>query len=233
MNGTSVKAEIQREETCRTCSGSGAKPGTGPVTCPVCQGSGTTSQGQGMFGFSRACPRCSGTGQVIETPCPTCRGKGTTVKVKPLTLNVPAGVSDGGKIRFRGKGEQGSSGGPAGDLYVVTHIKPHAYFVRDGADVLLDLPVTYAEAALGATVAVPTPEGPVRIKITPGTPDGKVYRLKGKGAPKLKGSGRGDVKAKVKVDVPAHLNAEQKELLKRFASSRGDRPRAAMEEAST
>lgn len=232
LDGTSIKAEIQREETCATCSGSGAKPGTSPVTCSACQGTGSTSQGQGMFGFSRPCPRCGGTGEIIETPCGVCKGKGSTVKVKPLTLNVPAGVTDGGKIRFRGKGEQGSNGGPNGDLYVVTHIKPHAVFTRDGADVLLDLPVTFTEAVLGATVEVPTPEGPVKIKITPGTVDGKVYRLKGKGAPRLKGSGRGDVKAKVRVDVPQHLNAEQKELLKRFASSRGDDPRSKLEEAT-
>ncbi len=231
LAGTSVKVEIQREEECGTCHGSGAKPGTSPVTCPVCHGSGTVSQGQGVFGFSRTCPRCGGKGTVVEEPCPTCKGKGTTVRVKTLTLNIPAGVTDGGKIRFRGKGEQGKNGAPAGDLYVITRIRQHPLFSREGADVLLELPVTYAEAALGATVEVPTPQGPVRIKIAPGTKDGKVYRLKGKGAPRLKGSGHGDVKAKVRIDVPTHLSAEQKELLKRFASSRGDEPRKRLEEA--
>ncbi len=233
LKGTSVKVELQREEECPTCHGSGAKPGTSPVTCPVCHGTGTVSQGQGVFGFSRTCPRCGGKGTVVEEPCPTCKGKGTTVKVKTLTLNIPAGVTDGGKIRFRGKGEQGKNGAPAGDLYVVTHIRPHELFSRDGADVLLELPVTFAEATLGATVEVPTPQGAVKIKIAPGTKDGKVYRLKGKGAPRLKGSGHGDVKAKVRIDVPQHLSAEQKELLKRFASSRGDEPRKRLEEAMT
>jgi molecular chaperone DnaJ len=231
MDGTSAKVEIQREQECPICRGSGAKPGTSPVTCPVCHGSGTVSQGQGLFGISRGCPRCGGKGSVVEEPCATCRGKGSVVKVKPLTLNVPAGVTDGGKIRFRGKGERGVDGAPPGDLYVITRIRPHPFFARDGADVLLDLPVTYAEATLGATVEVPTPKGAVRIKIAPGTKDGKVYRLRGKGAPRLKGSGHGDVKAKVRIDVPAHLSAEQKELLKRFASSRADEPRRKLEEA--
>jgi DnaJ-class molecular chaperone len=152
-------------------------------------------------------------------------------KTKTLTLKIPAGVTDGGKVRFRGKGRSGENGGPAGDLYVVTHIKPHPFFKRDGADVSLDLPVTYTEAVLGADVKVPTPHGAVTIKIKPGTPDGKVYRLRGKGAPRLKGSGHGDLLAKVRVDVPAELNAEQKELLKRYASSRGDHPRKKLEEA--
>jgi molecular chaperone DnaJ len=231
LEGTSVKVDVQRQETCPTCKGSGAKPGTSPVTCPVCGGTGVQAQSQGMFGFQRPCPRCGGRGSVIEEPCPTCRGKGEVVKSRPLTLNIPAGVVDGGKIRFSGKGETGAGGGPAGDLYVVTHVKEHPVFSREGADVVFDLPVTYAEATLGATVEVPTPLGPVNIKITAGTRDGKVYRLKGKGAPRLKGSGRGDVRAKVRIDIPGHLTAEQKELLRRFASSRGDAPRTRLEEA--
>ena len=233
LDGTSVKVDVQRQEKCPTCKGSGAKPGTSPVTCPVCGGTGTQAQAQGLFGFQRPCPRCGGAGTAIENPCVTCRGKGEVVKSKPLTLNIPAGVTDGGKIRFSGKGEVGAAGGPPGDLYVVTHVKRHPFFTRDGAEVAVDLPVTYAEATLGATVEVPTPVGPVNIKITPGTKDGKVYRLKGKGAPRLKGSGRGDLKAKVRIDVPANLSAEQKELLKRFASSRSDAPRAKLEEASS
>ena len=233
LDGTSVKVDVQRQEKCPTCKGSGAKPGTSPVTCPACGGTGTQAQAQGMFGFQRPCPRCGGGGKVIENPCATCRGKGEVVKSKPLTLNIPAGVADGGKIRFSGKGETGAAGGPPGDLYVVTHVKKHPFFTRDGADVSLDLPVTFSEATLGATVEVPTPVGPVNIKITAGTKDGKVYRLKGKGAPRLKGSGRGDLRAKVRIDVPGHLTAEQKELLKRFASSRGDVPRARLEEANS
>jgi DnaJ-class molecular chaperone len=143
-------------------------------------------------------------------------------KTKPLTVQIPGGVTDGGKIRFKGKGEPGTAGGPAGDLYVVTRIKPHPYFSRDGADVLLDLPVTMTEAVLGSQLEVPTPDGRVKLKIAPGTQDAKVYKLPGKGAPRLKGGGKGDMKVRVHLVVPKDLSPEQKELLKRFASSRGE-----------
>jgi molecular chaperone DnaJ len=222
LTGVSTKVDVQRPESCPTCHGSGAAPGTSPVTCPVCHGSGHVAQGQGMFSFSRPCPRCGGAGTVIETPCPTCRGKGQVVKTKPLTVQIPAGVTNGGKIRFKGKGEPGINGGPAGDLYAITRIKPHPYFTRDGADVLLELPVTITEAALGAQIEVPAPEGRVKLKVAAGTPDGKVFRLPGKGAPRLKGGGKGDLKVRMKIVVPKDLSAEQKELLKRFASSRGE-----------
>ncbi len=222
LKGLSTKVDVQRTEQCPTCHGSGAAPGTSPVTCPVCKGTGHTAQGQGMFSVSRACPRCGGTGTIVETPCTTCRGKGRVVKVKPVTVQIPAGVTDGGKIRFKGKGEPGVSGGPSGDLYVITRIKPHPYFTRDGADVILDLPVSIAEAALGASLEVPTPEGRVKLKVAPGTQSGKVYKLPGKGAPRLKGSGKGDMRVRVNVVVPKELTSEQKELLRRFGSSRGD-----------
>jgi molecular chaperone DnaJ len=223
LTGVSTKVDVQRTEQCSTCHGSGAAPGTGPVTCPVCKGTGHTAQGQGMFSVSRPCPRCGGSGSIIESPCRTCRGKGSVVKIKPVTVQIPAGVTDGGKIRFKGKGEPGVSGGPSGDLYVVTRIKPHPYFSRDKADVILELPLSITEAALGAQLEVPTPEGRVKIKIAPGTQDGKVYKLPGKGAPKLKGSGKGDLRVRVSVVVPSDLSSEQKDLLKRFASSRGEK----------
>jgi molecular chaperone DnaJ len=229
LSGVSTKVDVQREESCPTCKGSGAAAGTGPTTCPVCKGSGHTSQGQGLFAVSRACPRCGGRGTIVEKPCATCRGKGRVVRVKPLTVQIPAGVTDGGKIRFKGKGEPGTSGGPAGDLYVVTHIKAHRYFRRDGADVLLDLPVTVDEAALGAEFEVPTPDGRVKLKIKEGTQTGKVFKLPGKGAPKLKGSSRGDMKVRVQVVTPTDLNAEQKELLRRFASARDESVRSHLE----
>lgn len=227
LAGVSTKVDVKRTEPCATCKGTGAKPGTSRTTCPTCQGSGNVSQGQGVFGFSRPCPRCGGAGTIVEQPCQTCRGKGQVVKVKPLTVNIPPGVTDGGKLRFAGKGEPGSGGGPKGDLYVVTHIKPHAFYARDGADVTLDLPVTIAEAALGAEVSVPTPGGgSVKLKVAPGTADGKVLRVPGKGAPKLKGKGTGDLKVRVKIAVPQKLTAEQKELLRRFESSRDEDVRA-------
>ena len=162
----------------------------------------------------------------MEDPCTTCRGKGRVVRVKPLTVNVPAGVTDGGKLRFKGKGEPGIGGGPPGDLYVITHIRSHEYFTRRGANVHLDLPVTFAEAALGAEVAVPTTDGRVKLKIKPGTQDGKVLTLKGKGAPKLKGKGRGDLKVRIRVKVPEKLSKEEKDLLTRFATSREEDVRA-------
>ena len=221
LKGVSTKVDVQRTESCPTCHGSGAAPGTSATTCPVCQGSGHVAQGQGVFSFSRPCPRCGGSGKIIETPCSTCRGKGQVVRAKPVTVQIPPGVTDGGKIRFKGKGESGIGGGPAGDLYVITRIKPHPYFTREGADVALELPVTVTEAALGAQLEIPTPSGRVKLKVAPGTQDGKVYKLPGKGAARLKGNGFGDMKVRVKIVVPEELNAEQKELLKRFASSRG------------
>jgi DnaJ-class molecular chaperone len=147
-------------------------------------------------------------------------------RVKPLTVNIPAGVTDGGKIRFKGKGEPGTGGGPWGDLYVVTHIRPHAYFTRRGADIGLDLPVTFAEAALGAEIEVPTTDGRVVLKIKPGTQDGKVLTLKGKGASRLKGKGRGDLRVKVHVQVPQKLSRKQKDLLAEFSAAGDDDVRA-------
>ncbi len=227
LKGVSTKVDVQRSETCSVCKGSGATPGTAPVTCPTCGGSGHVAEGQGLFGFSRPCPRCGASGQGIESPCTRCKGKGRVLRVKPVTVNVPPGVNDGGKLRFKGKGEPGQGGGPAGDLYVVTHIRKHPYFSRDGADVLLDLPITIDEAALGTEVKIPVPEGgKVKLKIAPGTQDGKFHRIKGKGAPRLKGSGRGDLKVRTRIVVPEKLNAEEKELLKRFASTRTEDVRA-------
>jgi len=224
LKGTSAKVEIERAETCSVCKGSGAKPGTSRTTCPTCGGVGTVSQGQGMFGFSRACPRCEGSGTIIEQPCTACRGKGKVMRRKPVTVNVPAGATDGGRLRFKGKGESGVDGGPAGDLYVVTRIKPHPVFARDGADVTMELPVTITEASLGAQITIPAPDGgKLKLKVPPGTQPGKVFRFKGKGAPKLKGSGAGDLRVKTKVVIPEHLTPEQMELLERFGeTSDGD-----------
>jgi len=227
LKGTSTKVDVKRTETCATCKGTGAKPGTSVGTCPTCSGTGHVTQGQGVFGFSRPCQRCGGTGRVIEHPCTTCKGKGQVVRVKPLTVNIPPGVTDGGKLRFAGKGEPGTGGAPAGDLYVITHIRPHPFFTRDGADVVLDLPVTITEAALGAEVTVPTPDGgKVKVKIPAGATDGKILRVPGKGAPKLKGRGTGDLKVRVRIDVPKKLTSEQRQLLKKFESLRTDDVRA-------
>jgi len=227
LRGVSTKVEVQRAEQCPTCKGSGAKPGTSPVTCPSCGGTGRTSQGQGMFAVSRECPRCGGSGKIIEQPCTTCRGAGRVVKLKPVTVNVPAGAMDGGKLRFKGKGEPGEAGGPPGDLYVVTHIKPHPYLARDGADVVMELPVTVSEAALGTQVTITTPAGQkVKLKVPPGTQDGSVVKLTGRGAPRLNKKGKGDLKVRIKVVVPKKLTKEQKELLEQLASTQGEDVRA-------
>lgn len=227
LNGVSKKVDIRRAEKCTACKGTGAKPGTSRTTCANCGGTGNVSQGQGMFGFSRPCPRCGGEGTVIEQPCTACRGVGSIARLKPVTVNVPAGATDGGKLRFKGKGEPGVSGGPSGDLYVITHIKAHGFFRREGADVVMDLPLTIAEVALGTEITIPTPDGgKVKLKVPEGTEDGRVFRIGGRGAPKLKGKGKGDLKVKAQVVVPKQLTAEQKELLKRFESSRAEDVRA-------
>jgi molecular chaperone DnaJ len=226
-SGMQTRVEVEGIEECSACGGTGAKPGTSRTQCTACQGTGHTAEGQGMFGFSRPCPKCGGEGAVIESPCGTCRGQGRVRARKPVTVNVPAGASDGGKLRFKGKGEPGVSGGPAGDLYVVTHIKPHAYFGREGADVVLELPVSIAEAALGTSVNVPTPGAEkVKLKIPAGTQTGKTLRISGKGAPKLKGGGFGDLKVKVKVVTPHNLTDSQKKALETFSAETTENLRA-------
>jgi len=225
--GAQTKVDTETIETCGVCGGTGSKPGTGRITCAACKGTGHTSQGQGMFGVSRPCPACNGEGSVIEQPCNACRGQGKVRSHKPVTVNVPAGANDGGKLRFKGKGEPGVNGGPAGDLYVITRIKPHKYFSRDGSDVVIELPVSIAEAALGVSVNVPTPDGAkVKMKIPAGTQSGKTLRIGGKGAPKLKGGGTGDLKVKVKVVTPEHLTDAQKAALEAFSAETVENLRA-------
>lgn len=220
LKGSSAKVEIDRLETCSVCKGSGAKPGTSPVTCSTCGGTGTVSQGQGMFGFSRPCPRCEGQGTVIEQPCSACKGAGKVKRRKPVTVNVPAGATDGGRLRFKGKGESGVEGGPAGDLYVVTRIVAHPYFARDGADVVMELPVSITEASLGAQITIPAPDGTkLKLTVPAGTQPGKVFRFKGKGAPKLKGTGSGDLRVKAKVVVSEDLTDEERDLLEQLAQT--------------
>jgi molecular chaperone DnaJ len=217
--GTSTQVDVENIEACGTCGGSGAKPGTSPTTCPACGGTGATSEGQGMFGFSRECARCGGKGSVIEQPCSACRGQGKVRRRKPVTVNVPAGATDGGKLRFKLKGEPGINGGPNGDLYVVTRIRKHPFYTRDGADVIVELPVSIAEAALGLDVRVPAPDGSkVKLKIPAGTQSDKVFRIRGKGAPHLKGNGSGDLKVKAHVVVPKELTEAQRGALESFAA---------------
>jgi molecular chaperone DnaJ len=211
---------------CSTCGGNGAAPGTSPTTCSACQGRGVVNQSQGFFALSQPCRRCRGTGTVVEHPCATCSGTGTTRVIKKFAVPIPAGVKDGTKIRLKGKGEPGTQGGPAGDLYVIAQVEPSPLFERRGSDLVIEVPVTMVEAALGASVKVPTPEGSVALKIPSGTQDGRQLKIRGKGAPKLGSSSKGDLIARIRVLTPQSLSSEQKALLKKFAEARKEDPRA-------
>src|SRR3954465_5508579 len=227
LKGVETKIPVTLETTCSECHGSGARPGTAPKICPECHGRGVVAESQGFFALSQPCPRCHGNGTVIEDPCPRCGGSGRERRTKRYTVKIPAGVKDGTRIRLKGKGEAGFGGGEAGDLYVVTRVQPSTLYERRGDDLIVDVPVTFSEAALGATVEVPTPDGPVSVKVKPGTQDGTLLRVKGKGAPKLKGSGRGDLLARVKVEVPKKLNKRERELLEELGRGSRD-PREAL-----
>ncbi len=213
LHGVETKIPVELETACRECGGSGAKPGTAPTLCPECKGRGVVSQSQGLFALSQPCPRCRGNGTVIEDPCPKCRGTGRERRTKRYTVKIPAGVKDGSRIRLRGKGEAGYGGAEAGDLFVITRVQPSKTFTRRGDDLVVDVPVALSEASLGAEIKVPTPDGPVTVKVKPGTVDGTLLRVKGKGAPRLKGSSRGDVLARVKLTVPKKLTKKQRELM--------------------
>jgi molecular chaperone DnaJ len=224
MEGTTVPVRISGPASCRTCHGSGAAPGTSPITCPQCGGSGEIAVNQGFFSMAQPCPRCHGAGRIVETPCPTCKGTGAERRTRRLQVKIPAGVRDGARILLGGRGEPGAAGGQAGDLFVRVNVAPDTTFGRRGDDLTLELPVSYAEAALGARVQVPTLDGPVTLKIPAGTPTGKTFRLKGKGAPKK--GGHGDLLTTVKVDVPGRLSREEKRLLEDLRDLQKESPRA-------
>ena len=221
LHGVETKIPVELETACRECNGSGAKPGTAPSLCPECKGRGVVSQSQGLFALSQPCPRCRGNGTVIEDPCPKCRGTGRERRTKRYTVKIPAGVKDGSRIRLRGKGEAGFGGAEAGDLYVITRVEPSKTFTRRGDDLIVDVPVALSQASLGAEIKVPTPDGPVTVKVKPGTLDGTLLRVKGKGAPRLKGSSRGDVLARVKLTVPKKLTKKQRELMEELQKAGG------------
>ena len=225
LRGAETRVPVEVDAVCHTCGGSGAKPGTSPKTCPQCGGRGVVELDQGPFAISQPCPRCHGRGMIVEQPCPTCRGSGHERRSKQYKVKIPAGVKDGTRIRLKGKGEPGQNGGPPGDLYVVTRVAPSALYERRGADLVVEVPVTYPEAALGATVQVPTPDGPISLKIPPGSESGKLLRVRGRGAPKLKGSGRGDLLARVRVTVPKKLSKAEKEALEQLKSVSKENPR--------
>ncbi|HEY3375245.1 MAG TPA: molecular chaperone DnaJ [Candidatus Aquicultor sp.] len=225
LHGKTVQFHITREEACSTCKGTGAAPGGSRTVCRTCGGNGIISDNQGFFGITRTCPTCAGTGTVIDKPCNVCSGSGRVLRKATETIKIPAGAADGGKLKFKGRGQAGVNGGPKGDLYIITKVAPHPFFKRKGSDVLLEVPVTFTEAALGASIEVPTVDGMVSLKIPPGTQNRQTFRLRGKGAPKLKTESKGDMLVTVRVDVPKELSNDEKEMLVRFAHSRQDDPR--------
>jgi molecular chaperone DnaJ len=224
--GATVPLTISGPHVCPTCAGSGAKPGTATRVCPRCSGTGMSTRNQGGFAFAEPCRDCRGRGLVVDDPCPTCAGSGQAISTRNLRARIPAGVADGQRIRLKGKGEAGVRGGPAGDLIVTVHVTPHDMFGRKGHNLTLKLPVTFAEAALGATVKVPTLDGPnVSMKIPAGTTNGRVLRLRGKGVTKRDGT-KGDLLVTVDVVVPDQMSEESREALKAFAATSTDDPRA-------
>ncbi len=219
VSGDSVTIDVPTQVTCETCDGSGAKKGTEPVKCTTCGGAGQVRMQQGFFSIQQTCPACKGAGTVIGDPCHDCHGRGRVHKTKTLSVKVPAGVDDGDRIRLSGEGEAGRNGGPPGDLYVEIRVNPHKLFQRDGADLACEVPVSIGTATLGGEVELPTLNGHVSLKVPPGTQSGKVFRLRGKGVTTVRDARQGDLFAKVAVETPVNLTAEQKELLQRFDDS--------------
>lgn len=224
--GTTKQINITRNEKCSTCSGSGAKPGTNPVTCDKCSGKGKVQTTQntimGTFSTVKTCDKCSGTGKVIPTPCETCSGKGTIRKTRKIDIKIPAGIDNGQAISLRGEGDAGKKGGPAGDLFVVVNVLSHPVFKRKGYDIYADIKVPYTKLVLGGTIKVPTLEEDSEINIPEGTQVGSTFKLKDKGIPNIHGKGRGNVEYTINVDIPKRLNDKQREILKQFADLMGE-----------
>ncbi|HEY2354282.1 MAG TPA: molecular chaperone DnaJ [Gaiellaceae bacterium] len=221
LRGAEAKVPVEVTVACSDCGGTGAQRGTAPVICPQCNGRGVTSESQGLFALSQPCPRCRGNGTVIEKPCAKCHGSGRERRLRTYTVKIKPGVKDGTKIRLKGKGEAGANGGANGDLIVITRVAASDTYERRGDDLLVQVPVTYATAALGGKVDVQTPEGAVSLKIPAGSEDGKLLRIKGRGAPKLQGAGKGDVLARVRIQVPKRINKKERELLEELRKAGG------------
>ena len=233
--GKEMDIHIPKEETCDTCHGSGAKPGTTPDTCHHCNGSGQLNvEQQTPFGRvvnRRVCHHCQGSGKLIKEKCSTCAGAGRVKKRKKISIKIPAGIHDGQQIRVTGQGEAGINGGPAGDLFVVIQVKEHDFYERDGDNIFCEMPLTFAQAALGDEIEVPTLYGKVKLKIPAGTQTGRTFRLKGKGAPNLRGYAQGDQLIKVRVITPTNLSEQQKSLLREFNELAGNQPADEHEES--
>ncbi len=225
--GCKKKVQVERIILCGECGGSGAQKGTSPTTCPDCGGTGQVSRAQrtpfGVMQTQTTCPRCQGRGRVIEKPCPTCGGQGRMRRVEEVGINIPAGIDNGQIITVPGKGSAGQNGGPAGDLKVQVSVRPHAIFERDGYDLWCELPITFAQAALGAEVEIPTLDGKILYDLKDGTQPGDVIRVRGKGVPYLNGRGSGDLLLKIVVEIPKSLSREQKKLLQEFEATTGEK----------
>jgi molecular chaperone DnaJ len=217
LTGATVRVPVEKSSACPTCHGSGAAPGTAPTICPECKGRGVTSESQGFFSLSHPCRRCGGSGTVIEHPCSTCHSTGRVRSTKTYQVRVPAGVKDGTRIKVKGKGEAAPRGGEPGDLYVVTRVTASPLYTRRGDDLVIDVPVTFSEAAIGRQVELPTPDGAtVKVKVPAGSTDGRMLRVKGRGAPKLSGGGNGDLLARLRIAVPSKLSKQEREALEQL-----------------
>ncbi len=215
-SGVEKSILVWRNELCAPCKGSGAKPGSQPQTCRECGGRGELMRSAGFFSIRQTCPTCGGAGKVIVDPCPACRGAGVQRVKREIKVKVPAGIEDSTRMRVGGEGEPSRDGGPAGDLYVDVFVKPHAFFTRDGADLFCEMPISFAVAAMGAEIDVPTLEGRAKLKVPKGAPSGQVLRLRGQGIPSMNGHGRGDLLVRIVVQVPTKLSKRQEELLQEF-----------------
>jgi molecular chaperone DnaJ len=226
--GVAMPLRLTSPAPCTNCHGSGARPGTSPKVCATCNGSGVISRNQGAFGFSEPCTDCRGSGSIIEHPCDECKGTGVTTRTRTINVRIPPGVEDGQRIRLAGQGEAGLRGAPSGDLYVTVHVRPDKVFSRDGDDLIVTVPVSFSELALGTTLSVPTLDGKVGVRVPKGTTDGRILRVRGRGVPKRSG-GHGDLLVTVKVAVPPDLEGAAKEALEAYAvaeRSSGFDPRA-------
>jgi molecular chaperone DnaJ len=223
IDGAVTSVNVVSTAICHTCGGSGSKPGSLPITCPRCGGTGTINDNQGMFSLASPCPECHGRGLKVVDPCPTCGGTGAERRQRQVKVRIPAGVEGGQRIRVKGRGEPGENGGPPGDLYVVVHVAKHPLFGRKGRNLTLRVPITFAEAALGADITVPSLDGSVTLRIPPGTPAGKTFRVKGRGV--KSGASQGDLLVTVEVAVPSELTDTQREALEALAKASPESPR--------
>jgi len=217
--GTEAKIQVPVLVKCDQCQGSGAKQGTSPVTCSTCQGQGQVRMQQGFFSVQQTCPTCRGAGQQIKDPCRKCHGQGRIQDTKTLSVKVPAGVDNGDRIRLSGEGEAGEHGGPAGDLYVQVHVKEHAIFTRDGANLYCEVPISFPTACLGGELEVPTLHGKVKLKIPAETQTGKLFRLRGKGVKPVRGGAQGDLLCRVQIETPVHLTKQQRDWVRQLGKS--------------